>query len=114
MHVKLPLIFWGRVYIKECISQSVSPLTHKREEESKVTCFSLIATASLWLPSGGEWAESGKGLVAPTSHFQRCLGIWDLAVFSPHPTGLPPQLGSHRQFTGSPFHPGASHPQGRV
>lgn len=46
MHVKLPLIFPGRWYMKECTFSLRSPLTHKRKARTKVKSLSLIPPAS--------------------------------------------------------------------
>lgn len=51
IHVKLPLIFPGRLYIKEHSFSLCQLLTHKREAESKAKPLSLIPPTSLWLPS---------------------------------------------------------------
>lgn len=50
MHVKLPLIFPGRSYMKACVFPPRSPLPHERKARTKVKSFRRIPPASAPAP----------------------------------------------------------------
>lgn len=120
MHVKLPLIFPGRWYMKECTFSLRSPLTHKRKARTKVKSLSLIPPASALSlgrlhgypvgPSGQNQAR-GRSLQISFPKLFRHLSLGHLPI--PHPT-FPHDWEIKARFPGCSSQPEASVPQEKV
>lgn len=120
MHVKLPLIFPGRLYMKECPFSLCSPLTHKRKAGTNVKRLSLIPPASALSlgrlhgypvgPSGQNQA-GGRSLQISFPKLCRHLSLGHLPI--PR-LAFPHDWEVKARFPGCSFQPEASVAQERV
>lgn len=120
MHVKLPLIFPGRLRMKERTFSLCSPLAHKRRARTKVKSLSRIPPASAssrrrlhGYPAGpsGPNQAGGRSLQISFPKLCRHPSLGPLPI---RHLALPHGWEVKARFPGCPFRPEASVPQERV